>query len=70
AIASKYGIPLEAPLREVIEELRSRGFAASRTHFDPKGFRTTAPLEVTVKVLEEIAARNKPADQFPKTLPG
>lgn len=55
AIASKYGIPVEAQLKELIGRLRSRGFAASRTHFDPKGFRTTAPLEVTVKVLEEVA---------------
>lgn len=54
SIASSYRTS-EAPLRWLIEKLRSSGFAASRTHFDSKGFKTSAPLEVIIKILKEPA---------------
>ncbi len=32
------------PLAEIVDSLHESGFAASPTHFDPKGFRTDAPI--------------------------
>jgi tRNA (guanine26-N2/guanine27-N2)-dimethyltransferase len=41
----------EPRLTEVLDELRSRGFKATRTHFSGKGFRTEAEVEDVKEVL-------------------
>jgi tRNA (guanine26-N2/guanine27-N2)-dimethyltransferase len=42
---------------EVVEELRSMGYRASRTHFDPRGFKTEAPHPVVVETVYRLARR-------------
>jgi tRNA (guanine26-N2/guanine27-N2)-dimethyltransferase len=37
-------------LTNIMESLKKEGFSASLTHFDPKGFRTNAPLESVLSV--------------------
>lgn len=39
------------PISSIIEKLKEAGFKASRTHFNPKGFKTDAPLDVVMKIL-------------------
>lgn len=41
------------PISFVIEKLKEIGFRASRTHFNPKGFKTDAPLEIIMKILRK-----------------
>jgi tRNA (guanine26-N2/guanine27-N2)-dimethyltransferase len=41
-------------LARILGSLGENGFSASPTHFDPKGFRTDAPLEAIVDVFKEI----------------
>ncbi|ABL77788.1 tRNA (guanine(10)-N(2))-dimethyltransferase [Thermofilum pendens] len=50
--ASTYRLKEEKSVVEVLEVLRARGFEGSRTHFDPKGFRTSASIG---EILEAIA---------------
>ncbi len=40
---------------EVVEGLKQMGYAASRTHFDPRGFRTNAPHAIVVKLVYELS---------------
>lgn len=35
----------------IVERLRAKGYAASPTHFNPKAFKTDAPLDVIMKVI-------------------
>ncbi len=48
-IASKLGT-LTPSVRRILEELRELGHDSSPTHFDPKGFRTNAPIDDVKKV--------------------
>lgn len=41
------------PLRRAIEALEAAGFAASRTHLHPKGFKTDAPWEAILDLLRD-----------------
>ncbi len=41
----------------LIDELRSLGYHASRTHFDPRGFRTDAPHSVVLSLIPAVAPR-------------
>ncbi len=43
------------PMEELVENLRGLGFKATRTHFDGKGLKTEAPIEVIEEVLKEIS---------------
>jgi len=40
------------PIDRLVEELRARGWFASRTHFDPQGIRTDAPARELVKLIQ------------------
>ena len=40
------------PIKKLVELLRSWGFKASRTHFDPKGIRTDAPYETVLEAMK------------------
>jgi tRNA (guanine26-N2/guanine27-N2)-dimethyltransferase len=40
------------PLDCILERLRRRGFAATRTHFTPAGFKTNAPLDIVTEVFK------------------
>ena len=42
-------------LARLIEHLRGSGAAATQTHFDPKGFKTDAPLKDLLRVFEEVS---------------
>lgn len=55
-LTSTYKIGHEPPLKKLISSLVSRGYAASPTHFDPKGFKTNAPLTEIVKILRSLAS--------------
>ena len=44
------------PTRELVSALRSRGWWASRTHFDPQAVRTDAPVEEVVEAIRALAA--------------
>jgi tRNA (guanine26-N2/guanine27-N2)-dimethyltransferase len=44
------------PRRKVIEELLRRGCFAGRTHFDPAGLKTDAPVKTLREVLAQLAA--------------
>lgn len=54
-IASKYGLPSEVSAEELVEALNFGGFSASRTHFDPKGFRTSAPRETILNFFRKLS---------------
>ncbi len=41
-------------VRKIVEMLRENGFDSSPTHFDPKGFRTNAPIEDIKKVFKGL----------------
>ena len=43
--AQRFKVKEPSPLR-VVQKLVGEGFSASLTHFDSKGFKTTAPMEV------------------------
>jgi len=47
----------EPPMDRVLEELRSMGYRASRTHFHPKGFKTDADLEVVESIVRGLGCR-------------
>jgi tRNA (guanine26-N2/guanine27-N2)-dimethyltransferase len=40
---------------QLITKLREAGFKAARTHMDPRGLKTTAPLEELTKILIELS---------------
>ncbi len=44
-------------IQEVVEELRRRGYQATRTHFDPRGFRTSAPHPIVINTVYELALK-------------
>lgn len=46
------------PRRDVMEELVGRGYFAGRTHFDPAGLKTDAPVETLREVLAQLAAKS------------
>lgn len=54
-LSSVYNISHEPSLNKVISSLVSQGYRASLTHFDPKGFKTDAPLAEVVKTLKSLA---------------
>ncbi len=39
-------------MNELVEAIRSEGFEASRTHFDPRGIRTNAPHSILLEILK------------------
>ncbi|MFQ6059736.1 MAG: tRNA (guanine(10)-N(2))-dimethyltransferase [Thermoplasmata archaeon] len=41
------------PLSKILESLQSSGYAASRTHFDTKGFRTEAPIDRILELFKK-----------------
>jgi len=43
------------PLNLIIECLESRGYKASRTHFDNRSFKTNAPIEEVMECIKECA---------------
>jgi tRNA (guanine26-N2/guanine27-N2)-dimethyltransferase len=47
-------------LSRLIESLRDAGFQATRTHFDPSGFRTTAPLPTIAATLLTVPQKSQP----------
>jgi len=44
-------------IEEVVEELNKLGYRATRTHFDPRGFRTNAPHVITIDTVYQLALR-------------
>ncbi len=44
-------------IREVVEALHGSGYKASRTHFDPNGFRTDAQIEELTSLLRNLAKK-------------
>ena len=54
SIATSYGINCEPSIKLVINGLRKKGWKASPTHFDPKGFKTDAPIREIVGCLKEL----------------
>ncbi len=40
-------------LQAMVERMREEGFAASRTHYDPKGLKTDAPVEDLLRLFRE-----------------
>lgn len=52
-LGRRLGKPLP-PLDKVLSELRSRGYASSRTHFHSRGFKTEAPSDVVLKVVGSL----------------
>ncbi len=44
-------------LLAVVETLREAGYQASVTHFDPRGFRTDAPLDALSRLLSNLAEK-------------
>ena len=42
------------PVREVVKELRERGWRATRTHFDTQAVRTDAPASEVAEVVKEL----------------
>jgi tRNA (guanine26-N2/guanine27-N2)-dimethyltransferase len=52
-IASSMGV-LTPPMARILESLKDDGFAASPTHFDPKGFRTDAPIDQILAVFKGV----------------
>ncbi|RLF15397.1 MAG: tRNA (guanine(10)-N(2))-dimethyltransferase [Thermoprotei archaeon] len=45
----------EPSLMDILQELRLRGFHATRTHFHPKGFKTDAEIEVVEEVFSRLS---------------
>ncbi len=43
------------PMEKLVEKLKEPGFKATRTHFDGKGLKTDAPIEVIEEALREIS---------------
>ena len=44
-------------LARLVERLRASGATATATHFDPKGFKTDAPLKELLELFEEASVR-------------
>jgi tRNA (guanine26-N2/guanine27-N2)-dimethyltransferase len=42
------------PLQSIIENLKDSGFLASRTHFSPNGFKTSAEIEDIIELMGNI----------------
>jgi len=57
SITARYRLRSEVSVGKLVKLLSERGFQSSRTHFDGKGFRTSAPLEVILEAFRELAAR-------------
>ncbi len=55
-ISDKIGLPTP-PLKNVIENIRSIGFRAIRTHFNSRGVRTDAPSSIVVEAVKEAAQK-------------
>ncbi|RLG49007.1 MAG: hypothetical protein DRO06_00255, partial [Thermoproteota archaeon] len=53
-VASFAGLPTPA-VEAVLKELRRRGFAAGRTHADPKGVKTDAEIGELLEVLRDLS---------------
>ena len=50
-------------LSKIIEALQSRGYRATRTHFDPRGIRTDAPHIHVINTVLELALTSTPQNQ-------
>jgi tRNA (guanine26-N2/guanine27-N2)-dimethyltransferase len=59
SVASAYGIKPPS-IASIIESLRDNGHKATRTHFNPTGFRTNASLPTVVASFRNIAEKSQP----------
>jgi len=41
------------PVSSIVQRLRERGYVASLTHFNPKAFKTNAPLDIIMETVKE-----------------
>lgn len=44
-IADHFNLPAKKKIAEIVQELKNKGFKASRTHFTPQGIRTNASIK-------------------------
>ncbi len=51
-LSEKYNLP-SISIMKILEELKLRGFKASRTHFHPKGVKTDAPLPDLLEIMKK-----------------
>ena len=58
SVTARYRLQSEVSVERLVKLLSERGFPSSRTHFDGKGFRTSAPLEVILEAFRELSARS------------
>jgi len=56
SLVSSYGLRAEVSVEKLVRVLSERGFSSSRTHFDGKGFRTSAPLDVILETFRELSS--------------
>ncbi len=57
-ICDKLNLPIPA-LKEVMDGVREAGFQAAPTHFNSRGFRTTAPAKVVKEVIADLATQKR-----------
>ena len=57
ALARSLRLPSVPPVAEVLEQLRSRGFRATRTLFSPTAVKTDAPRNVVEEIVSSLAKR-------------
>ncbi len=55
-ISERAGLPTP-PLKNVIENIRSMGFKAVRTHFNSRGLKTDAQSSIVIKAVKEAAQK-------------
>ena len=51
-------------LSKIIEVLQSKGYRATRTHFDPRGIKTDAPHSIVVDTVLRLALSSTPQNQI------
>jgi len=59
ALAHSYKIK-PPRIESLLSALRDAGFQATRTHFHPSGFRTDAPVQQIVKLVEQLPKKAQP----------
>lgn len=45
---------------ELLDLLKAAGYMASPTHFTPTGIKTSAPLDVVEKLVEDLVKQREP----------
>ncbi|HID73377.1 TPA: hypothetical protein EYP38_05550, partial [Candidatus Micrarchaeota archaeon] len=56
-LSSRAGVNMPSPAR-LVETLRSEGYRASLTHFDPRGVKTEAPLQIVYELLKALKSHH------------